>query len=59
MWKDDNKIQKLLNYNALKKLETQCIWIEAENTQCVETKAHFTETEARLFDRRGISCVVS
>ena len=59
MWKDDNKIQKLLNDNALKKLETQYIWIEAANTQCVETKAHFTETETRLFDRRGILCVVS
>ena len=59
MWKDDNKIQKLLNDNPLKKLETQYIWIEAANTQCVETKAHFTETKARLFDRRGTSCVVS
>ena len=59
MRKDDNKIQKLLNDNALKKLETQYIWIEAANTQCVETKAHFTETETRLFDRRGILCVVS
>ena len=59
MWKDDNKIQKLLNDNAFKKLETQYIWIEAANTQCVETKVHFTETETRLFDRRGILCIVS
>ena len=59
MWKDDNKIQKLLNDNVFKKLETQYIWIEAGNTQCVEMKAHFTETEARFFVRRGILFVVS
>ena len=60
MWKDATKFKSYkVICNHRKKLETQYIWIEAANTQCVETKAHFTETETRLFDRRGILCVVS